>query len=434
MLQVLPEDAEATLMLHEQMGGMTDDQIGVLARSLFPTDGGGSEYVKHTLDALNGMTLEKLDAVPSCKQPLPEAAVLQPTSEAAFNKRLKAATQNIKDHGQRRATPSPQSSDEHHNTPVQAQAVVLDATDLLPPVDPHANVGASAQQQQSRPAFVKQTRLPSWDDTIALWTLSDDQALPFKVIARTIDSTSNAPPATPDVIRATVAGEAGTGKSQLLLACIWYAFQHDKLPYLAVASYTWRAALNISTPICPATSTTYLFGTGSSVSKRSQKAHDDVATRLRQVRIVFIDEFSFLSLEHLGDISTMTTKATRMNGETVPPGATFGNKHVVLFGDLHQHQPIMATPVYTVIDPDRPPLPSQLIQQLTRKRPQPSPASPPPSNKRPCADAIAQVCMLHAILHACNQCPHLTCINKMSYAWARSHMHEQDVTCTHMHQ
>ena len=41
-------------------------------------------------------------------------------------------------------------------------------------------------------------------------------------------------------------GKAGSGKSRVLQALLWFAYQHRCESLIALVSYTWRAALHVS--------------------------------------------------------------------------------------------------------------------------------------------------------------------------------------------
>ncbi|KAI8468548.1 MAG: hypothetical protein J3K34DRAFT_369546, partial [Monoraphidium minutum] len=56
-----------------------------------------------------------------------------------------------------------------------------------------------------------------------------------------------------------VTGGPGTGKSRVLTAFLWYAFQLRAHDMVRVAAFTWRAADGVTTPSNPAILTYRLF-------------------------------------------------------------------------------------------------------------------------------------------------------------------------------
>ncbi|GAX85827.1 hypothetical protein CEUSTIGMA_g13242.t1 [Chlamydomonas eustigma] len=59
-----------------------------------------------------------------------------------------------------------------------------------------------------------------------------------------------------------ILGHAGTGKSEIIKAYLWHAFQHGLISDLiAVTSYTWKAALLIGTDHNPGYTSCTFYGT-----------------------------------------------------------------------------------------------------------------------------------------------------------------------------
>lgn len=150
-------------------------------------------------------------------------------------------------------------------------------------------------------------------------------------------------------MRMVLTGKAGTGKSRVLQALQWYALQIGAVEVMAVVAYTWRAALLLGTPDNPACTTNTFFAidsfkdkTGADRLRSSGKSWEEATRRLREsskLKLIFVDEFSFLSQAHL---SAMSRRCQEASGDHSRP---FGGYHVVLVGDPRQHDPPAATPL-----------------------------------------------------------------------------------------
>jgi len=94
-----------------------------------------------------------------------------------------------------------------------------------------------------------------------------------------------------------VFGQAGTGKSEVMRAAIWYAFQYGIPGYIATTSYMWRAALMMHKPHTPGCSVCSFFGINKyrphlqpgSGEKTQQLFHGDV-------RMLFLEEGGTIDL------------------------------------------------------------------------------------------------------------------------------------------
>ena len=140
---------------------------------------------------------------------------------------------------------------------------------------------------------------PTISDTIQLFTLSDDQALAFaRLGAALVEEAAGRTPRGHDPIRAWVTGGPGCGKSQVLTAFEWFAFQHDKLQWVGKCAYTWRAASNISRIDNVAISTSRFFRINAIAGNKLQADQTATTERMRDVRFVLVDEFSFIDLKH----------------------------------------------------------------------------------------------------------------------------------------
>ena len=98
---------------------------------------------------------------------------------------------------------------------------------------------------------------PTIQDTISLFTLSDDQQAPFNMLVTTMHG--EAAGTKQPQLRMVITGGPGCGKSQVLLAFMWHAFQHDCAHLITVMSYTWKAALNISSEHYPPNTSSTFF-------------------------------------------------------------------------------------------------------------------------------------------------------------------------------
>ena len=92
-------------------------------------------------------------------------------------------------------------------------------------------------------------QLPSPDDTARLFSLSPDQREPFLLYATLLLAEKAG--RRPAPLTSILTGKPGTGKSQVILALLWFAYQHRCSHMIAIVSYTWRAALHVSPPPPP---------------------------------------------------------------------------------------------------------------------------------------------------------------------------------------
>lgn len=201
---------------------------------------------------------------------------------------------------------------------------------------------------------------PNIEDTIQLFTLEEDQELAFKQLATTLDDMVQGRPVRQ--IRMLTTGKPGTGKSQIIKAFLWYAFQHGQSHRIGITSFMWRAALHLSTSANPGLSTSRALGVnamkGDTISP-GQNVRERVQAYLSKKWFLFIDEFSFMSLRHLGRLQEATehflqgcNRRPEDQHKIIPedPNAIFGSHlHVALFGDPYQHECPTGYPLYTCI-------------------------------------------------------------------------------------
>jgi hypothetical protein len=115
--------------------------------------------------------------------------------------------------------------------------------------------------QGGRPPFILTApeNKPTQVDTAKLFHLCDAQKFAFHLIANALDSElHNAPDITP--LRLALLGTAGSGKSEVTRAFLWYAFQHRATHRVLVVSYTWKAARLLGNVYNPGYSTSLAFG------------------------------------------------------------------------------------------------------------------------------------------------------------------------------
>ena len=99
---------------------------------------------------------------------------------------------------------------------------------------------------------------PSIDATIQLFTLSGDQAPAFRQLAQSLLDLMQG--RSVQQLRQIITGKPGTGKSRVVEAFLWFAFQWGQSHRIGVTSFMWRAALLISTPANRGLSTSTALG------------------------------------------------------------------------------------------------------------------------------------------------------------------------------
>ncbi|KXZ41505.1 hypothetical protein GPECTOR_425g289 [Gonium pectorale] len=170
----------------------------------------------------------------------------------------------------------------------------------------------------SIPPFVRCSNAPSPEETALLFSLTEDQREPFLLYAHLLLTEALGPQHKQPPVCSVLTGKAGTGKSRVLQALLWLAFQHD----------------------CEK-----LIGLG-----RFQRAKqlDAVEAHLSDVRFIFLDEFSTCSLSHWADICRNVHSART---HVAPSDPFLGNGpladlHGLFVGDPRQLQQPLSTPLY----------------------------------------------------------------------------------------
>ena len=195
------------------------------------------------------------------------------------------------------------------------------------------------------PPYIKLQSWPSPTDVVKLFKLSGEQSVPFLRMVYVLTH--------PDASQMLMIlrGSAGTGKSLAAQALLWYAFQTEQTHAIAIASYTWRATLNSSTLGNRGSSTASFFGIDTYSSDRlnvTPRVQARNQHALADVRLVIIDEFTFISQRHLCSIeksATMTRRTLLLGPQDA--ASLFAGLHVALVGDPYQHEPIASGSLFT---------------------------------------------------------------------------------------
>lgn len=207
-------------------------------------------------------------------------------------------------------------------------------------------VGSHQLEPTLPPPYVRMVTPPTVWQTQQLFTLDAGQRPPFERLAHALlNGTQMRPSRQEQVI---IFGNPGCGKSRVLLALLWHAFQHKVSSRVAVLAYTWKAAQNVETPTNAGSSTCKFFQINpfNHSAYTSAAAMTTVQDNLRGVTMLFIDEFSFLSCRHLLAIHSVCLDTMRSLLGNRALDAPFGGLHVVLSGDICQHPPPNATPLF----------------------------------------------------------------------------------------
>ncbi len=119
---------------------------------------------------------------------------------------------------------------------------------------PGAQFTTSELAAGTRPPLIKLATPPTIEDVVQLFTLSEEQAFAFIILADYFDrqrlwlKNPQAYPEPGPPPRVVVVGKPGTGKSQVIHAGLWYTFQHDQPGWFATCAYAWTAALAFAHP------------------------------------------------------------------------------------------------------------------------------------------------------------------------------------------
>ena len=141
---------------------------------------------------------------------------------------------------------------------------------------------------------------PTLDATIQMANLCSEQAYAFRLIMVPL-LLHIAGRSYGDVEQLTLSifGHAGSGKSQIIKAVLWYLYQHDASHLVLVTSYSWKAAQLIATPANPGYSSHTTFGIPRDNGKPNGNTKASIDTFHRGVVMIINDEISFTPSSHL---------------------------------------------------------------------------------------------------------------------------------------
>lgn len=112
--------------------------------------------------------------------------------------------------------------------------------------------------------FYHLSERPSQETTAALFTLNLPQLVVFLYLTDQFlcdqRAEENISHPAPHSLRCIVQGGPGAGKTQLIRAVQWFAFQHGFPRWITATAYTWRAAGHHASPCQPPLSTSTMFG------------------------------------------------------------------------------------------------------------------------------------------------------------------------------
>jgi len=96
-------------------------------------------------------------------------------------------------------------------------------------------------------------------------------------------------------------GQAGTGKSEVMRAVIWYAFQYDIAGFIGTASYMWRAALMMHKKYTPGSSICSFYGINSKSIKNNSVGTNETCKKLfhGDIKLLFLEEAGTIDLKCL---------------------------------------------------------------------------------------------------------------------------------------
>ena len=156
----------------------------------------------------------------------------------------------------------------------------------------------------SPPPYIRLASPPTVQHTISLFRLDTEQQFPLRIMIHTLESDVKGE--APDQLLMSIMGGAGTGKSEVIKAFLWHAYQHGLNDRIAVTSYTWKAALLVGNEHNPAFSTTSLFGTAHKYNKTNGGTNKCMSLLHPNIRFVIHDELSFDSQAHFGVSHVLT--------------------------------------------------------------------------------------------------------------------------------
>jgi hypothetical protein len=196
------------------------------------------------------------------------------------------------------------------------------------------------------PPYTRLATPPSPEASSRLFTLSPDQHACFMRLATALHTKmhqeAGGQAGAGEQIRMVLMGQAGCGKSQVMKAFMWHAWQHGRQQHIKLCSFQWRAARGSSTPAVQGVSTSHLFGMNPLTGKTTNPAvRARVGQAMQEAWFIINDECSLNSAAHFANCSHAASEATRQ-----PLDVPFGGIHTVMAGDMMQHAPVGGTPLY----------------------------------------------------------------------------------------
>jgi hypothetical protein len=279
-------------------------------------------------------------------QPLSPAVAVHPTATTLAN------LTKAKQHGLAQISTIANTTATADTQPQQTLTLEKDATSgavratlITLPTD--GSAPAAQVVENGLPPFVKMQHPPNIADTVRLWTLNKTQAMAFALLATRMhehnDSCQLGSSPPDKQLLMLLLGEPGTGKSQVIKALEWYAFQYSWCDKIGVAAYTWRAALHISNSSFPAQSTSTFYGIDSVKGHKLQESTNvqhRTRTNLEGRWLLVTDEVSFVSAPHFQAMDLSCRTALKK------AGALFGGLDKLATGDLAQLPPVASNPLY----------------------------------------------------------------------------------------
>lgn len=165
---------------------------------------------------------------------------------------------------------------------------------------------------------------------ISKWTLNDEQAIAFQLIAHHASFPKNSP------LRLYIGGAAGTGKSRVIDAACNFFKMRGEIHRIKLLAFMGIAAANIEgTTLHSALCLGQIHNT-----HQNAQSFSDLQAMWVGTDWAIIDEQSMISCELFADVSSALSKA---KGNTEP----FGGINLVCVGDFAQLPPVRETKLFT---------------------------------------------------------------------------------------
>lgn len=250
---------------------------------------------------------------------------LQRSREAVIRNRQRSSKST------KNATRKGQPRTEHHTVPRPMQPennmTILDKTDLLstqPSVTSASGANASLNSekivQTDLHCSLKPTSL--MQRMIGKHTLNDEQARAFTMAATHITSPDTSTP-----LQMILAGHAGTGKSQVVKSLIDFFVSRNEAYRNLIMAPTGSAAAHVDG------STYHSVLCIGRTDRISKAALDKIKSRLADIDVLIIDEYSMLACTDMYSICERLCLAMNL------PLDAFAGKHIIMSGDFAQLPP-----------------------------------------------------------------------------------------------